>query len=163
MSRKKKTLVLYKKAFLSKTDIFSKSYWIRKFISKFMLQGQRTLAEKYVYLAFLELKKQFKREPWGMLFFQIEKFRPLISFINKRMGRKFNPIPMPIKERRQLILSLNYITKYIKTIVHRDLDTRIFSGLTELFTMKRNAITRKIAEDVKYLADSRIHLHFRWK
>lgn len=84
-----------------------------------------------------------------------------MSFTNKRMGRKFNPVPMPIKERRQLILSLNHITKYIKTIVHRDLDTRIFIGLSELFTKKKNPITRKIAEDVKHLADSRIYLYLR--
>jgi ribosomal protein S7 len=77
------------------------------------------------------------------------------------MGRKFNAIPMPIRERRQLILSLTYITKYIKAVVHRDLDTRIFIGLSELFTTKKNAITRKVAEAVKHLADSRIYMHLR--
>jgi len=78
-----------------------------------------------------------------MLFYQIEKFRPIFSFVNKRMGRKFNPVPMPIKERRQLVLSLNYITKYIKTIVHRDLDQRIFIGLSELFTTKKKCYNAK--------------------
>jgi len=96
-----------------------------------------------------------------MLFFQIEKFRPILSFVNKRMGRKFNAIPIPIKERRQLVLSLNYITKYIKAVIHRDLDSRICAGLTDLFTTKKNAITRKIADDVKYLVDSRIYINLR--
>lgn len=163
MAKKKKTLILYTKAFLSKTEIFSDSYWVRKFISKFMLQGQKSLAEKYIYLAFIKLKKEFKTLPWKLLFAQIEKFRPIMSFVNKRMGRKFNSVPIPIKDRRQLILSLKYITKYIKTIVNRDLDEKIFIGLSELFTTKKNPITRKVAEDVKHIADSRIYVHFRWK
>ena len=77
------------------------------------------------------------------------------------MGRKFNSIPMPVKGRRQYILSLNYIVNYIKQIAHRDLDKRIFLGLSELCTTKKNALTRKVAEDVKHLSDSRIYAHLR--
>jgi ribosomal protein S7 len=163
MPRKKKTLRLYTQAFLQQQDLFHETLWINKFFCKLMLQGKKHLVEKYVNAGLVNIKFFLKKQPGLLLLEQIIRFRPLITFVKKRMGRKFNAIPLPVKERRQYLLSLNYIANYIKTISHRDFDQRIFLGLSELFTTKKNALTRKVAEDIKHLAESRIYLHLRWK
>lgn len=163
MPQKKKTRFLYTMAFLYNEDIFYDSYWINKYTSKLMLQGKKHLAEKYLQLAFAELKFTFKKMPGYLLLDKINQFRPVLSYVNKRMGRKYNPIPMPIKQRRQYILSLNYIIKYTKSVIHRNFDDRITSALAELFSSKKNYITKKIAEDIKHLTDARIFLNYRWQ
>lgn len=163
MTQKKHTRLLNNLAFIWNRDILYNSVWVNKYIAKLMLQGKKHLVEKYVNLAFTTLKFSFKKIPSLMLIEKIVQFRPLLSFVNKRMGRKFNPIPIPIKERRQFVLSLNYIVKFTKSMTNRNFDAKIISALSEIFGSKKNHITKKISEDIKYLTDARVFLHFRWK
>jgi ribosomal protein S7 len=77
------------------------------------------------------------------------------------MGRKYNPIPIPIHYRRQYILSLMYIAKYTKSMVNRNFDDRIAEAFENIFTSNRNFITKNIADDVKYLSEARFYSHLR--
>lgn len=126
-----------------------------------MVKGQKHLIEKYTNAAFITLKFLFKKLPGYIFLERLVRFLPVFSYVNKRMGRKFNSVPIPIKERRQHILSMNYIVKHTQNVVNRDLNTRIATALTEIFGAKKNSVTKKIAEEVKHLTDSRIYLHLR--
>ena len=84
-----------------------------------------------------------------------------MSFVLKRMGRKYNPIPIPIHYRRQYILSISSMVKYTKSMVNRNFEDRIVESLENIFTSNRNFITKKIADEIKYLSEARFYSHLR--
>src|SRR4051812_46718444 len=106
-----------------------------------MLQGKRYLVDKYMEIAFINLKFKVKKSP-GVLFAEhVQKFRPVISYVLKRKGRKYHPVPIPIPSRRQYILALRYLVKYTKSMVNRNFEDRLFESLENIFASKRNFIT----------------------
>lgn len=126
-----------------------------------MTQGKKYLIDKYLELAFIKLKLKFKKLPIGLFAESVKKFRPVLSVVLKRMGRKYNPIPVPIQYRRQHILSISYIVTCIKTTNSRNFDDSIVSSLENIFGTNRNAITKAIASHVKYLTEARFYTHLR--
>jgi len=126
-----------------------------------MLKGKKFIIENYLNSAFIALKFKFQKLPGVLLLDQIKKFRPVMSFIRKRMGRRHNPIPFPIRYRRQYLLSIKHVTQFIRNATDRNFDNRLISTLSTLFETARNSITRTIATDVKFLAEARFFSHLR--
>jgi len=77
------------------------------------------------------------------------------------MGRKYNPIPIPIQYRRQYILSLSYITEYTKSMLNRNFVDRIEKSLQNIFQAPRNVVTKNVSDSVRQLTESRFFTHFR--
>jgi len=126
-----------------------------------MSKGRKFLVEKYINIAFIHLKFKVRKLPGSLLLEQIEKFRPVLSFVRKRMGRRLNPVPIPVRYKRQYILSIQYIVNFVKSIAARNFEDNLISALGNLFETKRNVVTRAFATDVKYLADARFYSHLR--
>jgi len=126
-----------------------------------MNSGKKYLIEKIFNVAFIKLKFKMHKLPGCVILDQIQKFRPVLSYINKRMGRKYNPVPIPINYRRQYIISLRYLTNYIKSIVYRTFNDQLTFSINTLVEVKRNLITRAVATDIKYLAEARFYSHLR--
>jgi len=161
MSKKHCTFVNFQRSFIVKHDTLNNSLWLQKFINKLMTQGKKFIIDKYLEIAFIGLKFSFKKLPVGMLAEQIKKFRPVLSFVLKRMGRKYNPITIPINYRRQYILSLTYIVKYVKSMTNRMFTDRLKESLENIFGSVRNIITRNVASDVQHLSEARFYTHLR--
>jgi len=163
MAQRYKSFTYYQRSFNLKRDTYNNSLWLYKFINKLMSCGKKHVIDKYTDFVFIQLKFSYKRLPVTMLSEQIKKFKPVLSFVWKRMGRKHNPVPIPIHYRRQYILSLSYIIKYIKTITQRNFVDQLRVSLESIFGSIRNTITRLFASDVLYLAEARFYSHLRWK
>lgn len=162
MSQKIKTQEKFDLIFILKRDILYNSMWVNKFAGKLIKQGKKHLIEKSVNKAFTELKFTFKKLPGFLLVKKIVELRPLLTYVNKRLGRKYHSVPFPIKERRQQILSLNAIVKLIKNFDNHKLNGKIISILSNIFGSKKSYIVKQISDDVKHLTDSRIYLYLRW-
>jgi len=126
-----------------------------------MVQGKKFMIEAYINSTFKYLKFKFRKLPGPLLLEQIQKFRPVLSFVRKRMGRRHNPIPIPIRYRRQYLLSIKYIIKFIENVVDKNFDDRLITALSTLFETKRNYVTRAIATDVNFLSEARFYSHLR--
>ena len=126
-----------------------------------MFQGKKHLVENHVRKGFIALKFVTKKLPGFLVLKAQNKFRPIISFVKKRMGRKFNSVPIPITKRRQFILALSSVASYIKNFQARNFSIKIKEGVKELHLTKRNVLTKKIGDLVKHLVESRIYLHLR--
>src|SRR4051812_16864131 len=98
-----------------------------------MLQGKKFMVETYINITFTYLKFKFRKLPGGLLLEQIHKFRPVLSYVRKRMGRKANPIPVPIRHKRQYLLSIKYIINFVHSVIDRNFDDRLIFALETLF------------------------------
>ena len=123
--------------------------------------GKKALIDKLTNVAFIRLKFKLRKLPGYLLLEQIQKFKPVLSYVRKRMGRKFNPIPIPIHYKRQYILSIRYVSNFVKNASDRRFIDRLVSALGVLFETKRNFITRLVATDIKNLAEARFYSHLR--
>jgi ribosomal protein S7 len=99
---------------------FYKSYWINKFINKFMKHGRKNLVEKQVYDAFIRIKRQINENPAALVLKSIDMQRPMIGLTKhiKRVGKKRRRqriilIPTPLDTRRQLRMSLRWLVELI--------------------------------------------------
>jgi len=98
----------------------------------------------------------------GFLFMnKIHELLPVISSVSKRLGRKYQIVPIPIKSRRQHVLALDAVVKYTKNFDHRTLSGRMTAVLSEIFGPKKNQIVKKAAEQIKTITDSRMYLTLR--
>lgn len=126
-----------------------------------MVSGKKYLIDKHLEEAFIKLKFNFKKLPIGLFAEHVKNFRPVLSVALKRMGRKYNPVPIPIQYRRQYIISLTNIVIYTKTIGSRNFSKCIEEALEAIFESKRNTITKAIAAYAKFLAEARFYTHLR--
>jgi ribosomal protein S7 len=130
-------------------------------LSKLILKGKKHLVERHSNKAFIALKFIFKKLPATLLLKNFLKFRPVLTYANKRMGRRYNPVPLPINERRQHILALRYLAKDTMSASQKKFNERIQQTFNQIFSSDKNQVTRKFAADIKHLTESRVYLHYR--
>jgi ribosomal protein S7 len=103
--KKKRRRRKYQK-FMYKPDFLYQSYWMTKFLNKFMKSGKKYIVEKTTFNAFKNIKKKTRQNNLYLFLAILIKFRPLLGFISKRFGKQFKKIPVPLYPRRQTIISL---------------------------------------------------------
>lgn len=103
----------------TQSNFFYDSFWINKFINKFIKNGRKVVVEKAIYHAFVEIKQRLKLNPSDILLKSIEMLRSIVDvaklfkFRGKRRKRKIILIPVPIHERRQVIMALSWLKQLI--------------------------------------------------
>jgi ribosomal protein S7 len=123
-----------------KTDFLYDSYWMGKFINKFMKAGKKQLVEKTVLLAFRKVKMKTGSNIFYLFLNLLIKFRPFFGFISKRLAQQFKRVPVPLYPRRQTIISLKWLTTSILVNRSYSFETRLISELLDLHAQKKTAL-----------------------
>jgi len=147
-------------------DAFFNSFWLGKFINKFMKQGKKFIVEKDMVQAFLQFKMIYKTKNGFMVFLQyLLSNRPLLGFSKVRKSRKFKQVPIALTPRRQLIVILHWYVRAIKTYKTGFLQQRIYNELIHIQKKVRTALSQyKENEEISYnLVQNRMNSRFRWK
>ncbi len=103
----------------TQSNFFYDSFWLSKFMNKFIKDGRKAIVEKAIYNAFVEIKQRLKLNPSDILLKSIEMLRSIVDvaklfkFRGKRRRRKIILIPVPIQERRQVIMALSWLKQLI--------------------------------------------------
>jgi len=148
---------------LIKMDSIFNSIWLNKFINKFIKHGRKHIAEKIVLKSFNDIKYTLRKKPILLLISLLLKTRPVISFVSKRKGKRFIDIPIPLKAKQQLLISLKWIVLAIKINQSISLKKKITN---ELLTCVLNKGTRlKIRKNIflKRIFNARLNSRYRWK
>lgn len=98
---------------------FYNSYWISRFLNKFIYGGNKLIAEKAVYKAFEHI--QYKNNVFAntILLNGLEILKPIVGIAKffklrgKRRKRKTLFIPVPIPEQKQRNIALSWFVKLI--------------------------------------------------
>jgi ribosomal protein S7 len=85
-------------------EIIYESWWLSKFINKFIVSGKKTLAEKHVYTAFATINNLFGQHtpqgPVTILYDALERLKPIMDCTFIRKGKQTNRNKVAEKEER---------------------------------------------------------------
>lgn len=98
MAKKISSKAKTREALFEGTELYTDSLWLHKIMTRRLKAGRAYLLERYIDNAFIQLKVQLKKLPEGLLLKRLSERLPVLSTIQKRMGKRFNPVPMPIKD-----------------------------------------------------------------
>lgn len=110
------------KKMLNKASTFNSiymSFWVSKFINKFIMDGKKDVVKRHVYLAFNALKQELHYRPQDILLTSLQVLKPIVGTAKliRKYGKKRQTrtllVPIPLKLRSQLILSLSWLKDFI--------------------------------------------------
>jgi len=162
MLKKRRSMKKYNKLKF-KPDSFYQSYWLAKFINKFMRDGKKHVIENALWKTFCQTKIRTKKMPLTIFFAILMKIRPLFGFISKQFRKQRKKIPVPLYPRRQIIIALKWLVLSIKVKNLHSLEKRILSEFFDFLEKRKTALFKRCADHIADLNENRINMRYRWK
>ena len=162
MSQKKRNLRKDYKLIFKRDSLYG-SYWMAKFINKFMKAGKKQIVEETVFRAFKKIKMKTGINTFYLFLNLLIRFRPFLGFISKRFGRQFKKIPVPLYPRRQTIVSLKWLTTSIVVSRFSSFESRLTHEFLDLNARKKTALWKRYADHLSEVNENRLNHRFRWK
>ena len=163
MLKKKKRRNRKFQKLIHKPDFLHRSYWMAKFVNRFMRNGNKAVLEKHIFNAFKEIKKKTKRQTLPFFLDLLLKFRPLLGFISKRFGKQFKKIPVPLYPRRQMVVVVKWLVTAIKVTAGRLFPTRLLPEFLDFHLGKKTLLAKRYTDHLVEINANRLHHRYRWK
>ena len=133
-----------------------------KFINCLMWDGKKTVAQKVFYDALDEIKKRIPdQEPIEVFMQAVEKVKPFIEVLSKRVGGASYQVPMQVNRNRQQSLAIRWLLLAIREKKGRPTHLRLADELVAAFNREGVAMTRR--ENTHRMAEAnKAFAHFAW-
>ena len=157
MARRKR---VYRK--IERRDPRYDSALVGKLISKVMLDGKRSLAERIVYAAIdMANEGTDSIDPLEVITRAIENAKPRVEVKSRRVGGATYQVPVEVKPARANTLSLRWLTDFSRARREKTMAERLANEILDASnglgaSVKRREDTHKMAEANKAFA------HYRW-
>lgn len=144
-------------------DIRFDSYVVQKLINMVMERGKKNVATKIVYEAFDILADKFGGDDKAFAVFDkaMEQIRPAVEVNPRRVGGGVYQIPIEVRPRRALALSLRWLISYSSQRSDKTMGQKLASEIIEASQGRGNALKKKT--DVHRMAEAnRAFSHYAW-
>lgn len=134
---------------------------ITRFISKVMVNGKRSLAERIVYDTLDLIEQRQKRNPIEVFEAALRNATPTLEVKPRRVGGSTYQVPVEIKGERRTALAMRWLIRYARDRKGKPMPERLAAELMDAAsgqgaTIKRRDETHKMAES------NRAFAHYRW-
>lgn len=146
-----------------KTDKIYHSHEVAKLINYIMLDGEKSVAEKIVYDAFEELKKQ-NQDPLRILHQAIDNTSPNSEVKPRRLGGASYLVPIEVRRDRKLFLALNWIVQAAKSRSNKEFHNfykKLLAELVEASNNQGQAVAKKQATE-RLAETNKAFSHLKW-
>lgn len=144
--------------------------WIAKLVNKIMVSGKKSLAQKIVYEAFENIKKQGK-DPLETFEKALENIMPKMEIRPRRVGGASYMIPMEVRGSRRQSLGLSWLVIAARTHHPSEFQdkpknkpimiAKLTAEILEAAEGKGKAVSKK--EEIHRMAEAnKAFAHFRW-
>ena len=134
---------------------------VTQLINKILLDGKKTLAESTVYKALEMVSERTANDPVIALKKAVENVRPLLEVRSRRVGGANYQVPVPVRDKRQLTLSIRWILAACRGKKGRPIDRKLADEFMAAYRREGTAITTR--ENVHRMADAnKAFAHFAW-
>ena len=137
---------------------------ISKLINRSMLDGKKAVAQKQVYQAFEQIKKQAKGDPVSVFEKALENIKPDMEVRSRRVGGAAYQVPVSVRTRRQESLSLRWLVEAARSRPNKDYKTygaKLASEIMDAANGEGSAVKKRA--DVEHMAEAnKAFAHFRW-
>lgn len=146
-----------------KPDKVYQSFEVAKFINYIMRDGEKKVAEKIVYQAFDDIKKQ-GLDPIKIFYQAITNTSPQMEVRPRRLGGASYLVPIEVRKERKLFLALNWIIEAAKARSSKEYKSFYKKLVAELIDASNNqgqAVIKK--QQTEALAEkNKAFSHLKW-
>jgi small subunit ribosomal protein S7 len=157
MARRKR---VYKK--IEHRDSRYDSTLVSKLITRLMVQGKRSIAERIVYAAIDKVnEKSDAVDPLEVITRAIENAKPRLEVKSRRVGGATYQVPLEVSPDRSESLAMRWILGFARNRKGTPMHVALANELKEAASNQGNAIRKR--DDVHKMAQAnRAFAHFRW-
>ncbi len=134
---------------------------VSKLVTKLLLGGKKSLAEKVVYGAF-DLIQEKQNEDALKIFKQaLDNVKPVLEVRSRRVGGATYQVPMEVRPERRVSLGLRWLISYSRARNEKSMKERLAQEILDAFHSRGASIKKR--EDVHKMAEAnRAFAHYRW-
>lgn len=137
------------------------SVTVSRLISKVMLDGKKSTAERVVYGALQLLEREESKPPVTVLEQALKNIIPVLEVKPRRVGGATYQVPIEVRPDRGLALAIRWLMKSSRTRNGRSLAERMAAELSD--AAKGQGASVKKREDTHKMAEAnRAFAHYRW-
>lgn len=134
---------------------------VSQFISRVMLRGKKSLAEKTVYGALKTISEKTGGDPTQTLRKALENVRPLLEVRSRRVGGATYAVPVDVPTRRSTTLAVRWMVRFSRERRERTMAERLAAELMDAANGQGASVKRR--DDLHKQAEAnRAFAHYRW-
>ncbi|MDB4257289.1 30S ribosomal protein S7 [Arcobacteraceae bacterium] len=142
-------------------DPIYNSKLITKFINAVMLDGKKSIAQKIMYGAIINLDGRGEDSGFELFERAIENVKPLLEVKSRRVGGATYQVPVEVRPVRRQTLALRWIVDISRKRNERTSVERLANELFEAANERGNSFKKK--EDMHRMAEAnKAFAHYRW-
>mgnify|MGYP003957135987 CR=1 FL=1 len=142
-------------------DPIYNSKLITKFINAVMLDGKKSVAQKIMYGAIVNLDARGEESGFDIFERAIENVKPLLEVKSRRVGGATYQVPVEVRPVRRQTLALRWIVDISRKRNERTSVERLANELFEAAAERGNSFKKK--EDMHKMAEAnKAFAHYRW-
>ncbi len=134
---------------------------VGRFVNNVLRQGKKSLAERVVYRALDNIGEKTKEDPLKVFHKAIENTSPLLEVRSRRVGGATYQVPVEVREKRRIALSIRWLINNAKGRSGRSMAEKLTAELLDAYSNQGGAIKKK--EEVHRMAEAnKAFAHYRW-
>ena len=134
---------------------------LAKFINMIMQSGKKSVAERIVYGALIEVEKKGHTNPPALFSKALENVKPVVEVKTRRVGGATYRVPVEVRQARGMTLAMRWLVNAAKNRNEKNMGLRLAGELIEAAENRGSAIKKR--EDTHKMAEAnKAFSHFRW-
>lgn len=154
----------------TKPDPVYGSRLLNKFISKLMVSGKKSVAEKIVYGALIDIKRRVKSDPLKVFEKALEHIRPVVEVKSRRVGGATYQVPIEVRSVRAVALSIRWLVEFSRKRNEKNMMLKLAGEILDASNeesttgaSKGKGGSIKKREDTHRMAEAnKAFSHYRW-
>jgi len=134
---------------------------VTKFVSRMMLDGKRSVAQRVFNGAMDEIERKGDAKPVEVFLKAIENVKPVVEVKSRRVGGSTYQVPVEIRDSRREALAMRWLIAAARARSGRSMSQKLSAELLDAANQTGNAFKKK--EDTHRMAEAnKAFSHYRW-
>jgi small subunit ribosomal protein S7 len=134
---------------------------VAKFINNLMREGEKSVAERACYGAFVQVEQKLKDDPLKVFKKALDNVKPAVEVKSRRVGGATYQVPVEVRQDRRVALAMRWLIDYAKARGEKTMQDKLAGEIMDAANNRGNAIKKR--EDTHKMAEAnKAFAHYRW-
>ena len=134
---------------------------VSKFVSRMMLDGKRSVAQRVFYGAMDQIEGKSESKPLEVFLKAIENVKPVVEVKSRRVGGSTYQVPIEVRDSRREALAMRWLIAAARARSGKSMSQKLSAELLDAANQSGNAFKKK--EDTHRMAEAnKAFSHYRW-
>jgi len=134
---------------------------VAKFMNVIMSSGKKSVAERIVYGAFIQIEKKSGKDPLEVFSTALANVKPVVEVKSRRVGGANYQVPVEVRPARRMALAMRWLKDSARKRGEKSMDARLAGELIDAAEGRGGAMKKR--EEVHRMAEAnKAFSHFRF-